>query len=142
MDSTNTFNGKYLSHSGEVAFSDITAPVICLYFSAHWCPPCRNFTPALAKLYEEWNKDEKQIEVIFVTSDRDEDSFKEYYKTMPWLALPFGDSKIKELKILCDVKGIPMLVVVSKDGLVLNSDARTIVSNYGIKAIEEMKKLY
>ena len=32
------------------------------------------------------NKDD--IEVIFVSSDRDEKSFSDYYQKMPWLALP------------------------------------------------------
>ena len=35
--------------------------VIGLYFSAHWCPPCRNFTPKLSKFYEEANKNGKVI---------------------------------------------------------------------------------
>ena len=26
--------------------------VICFYFSAHWCPPCRGFTPILKTFYE------------------------------------------------------------------------------------------
>ena len=26
--------------------------VVCIYFSAHWCPPCRAFTPVLKDFYE------------------------------------------------------------------------------------------
>ena len=26
--------------------------IVCFYFSAHWCPPCRGFTPVLKKFYE------------------------------------------------------------------------------------------
>jgi nucleoredoxin len=26
--------------------------VILVYFSAHWCPPCRAFTPVLKDFYE------------------------------------------------------------------------------------------
>ena len=25
---------------------------ICIYFSAHWCPPCRGFTPVLKDFYQ------------------------------------------------------------------------------------------
>ena len=25
---------------------------ICIYFSGHWCPPCRGFTPILKDFYE------------------------------------------------------------------------------------------
>ena len=27
-----------------------------IYFSAHWCPPCRNFTPMLAEFYNKVNE--------------------------------------------------------------------------------------
>ena len=26
--------------------------VVLIYFSAHWCPPCRGFTPILKDFYE------------------------------------------------------------------------------------------
>ena len=38
----------------------------------------------------------KGLEVIFVSSDKDEAAFKEYYESMPWLALDFSERKLKE----------------------------------------------
>lgn len=68
-----------------------------LYFSAHWCPPCRAFTPMLGEFYNNLKAAGKSLEIVFVSSDRDEAQWKEYYHSMPWLALPFEDRKRKVL---------------------------------------------
>lgn len=75
-----------------------------LYFSAHWCPPCRGFTPKLAEFYKKHHA-EKKFEIVFVSSDRTEGDFGEYYKDMPWLALPFSDRsrKVSQLKLTSSV---------------------------------------
>ena len=70
--------------------------VIGIYFSAHWCPPCRGFTPKLASVYNEIKEEGKDFEIVFVSWDRDEESFKEYHGEQPWLALPFGSSDEKD----------------------------------------------
>jgi len=103
---------------------------VALYFSAHWCPPCRGFTPKLA----EWYKDglaEKGLEVVFISSDRDEGSFKEYYGEQPWLALPFSArDKKAALSKKYKVSGIPSLVIINpEDGSTITSDGRSAVSN-------------
>ena len=77
-----------------------------IYFSAHWCPPCRGFTPQLAEFYLRNSKD-KNFEVIFVSSDRDEKSFQEYYHEMPWLALEFNQ---RDLKVYLTIKLILVLL--------------------------------
>lgn len=70
-----------------------------LYFSAHWCPPCRGFTPVLAKKYEDWKKaGANNFEIVFISSDRDEASFNDYFKEMPWLAMDFEK---RDLKVCC-----------------------------------------
>merc|ERR1711939_1243973 len=70
--------------------------VIGLYFSAHWCPPCRQFTPMLVDAYKKHLK-AKNLEVIFVSSDKSPQEFAEYYGTMPWLAIPQGDKRKEAL---------------------------------------------
>jgi thiol-disulfide isomerase/thioredoxin len=104
--------------------------VVGLYFSAHWCPPCRQFTPMLSEKYRTSYRG-KGMEVVFVSSDRDEKSFKEYAGSMPWLALPFSARGLKEsLSSKFGVRGIPMLVILDGRNLsVITTDGREQVMN-------------
>jgi len=59
----------------------------------------RAFTPQLAVWYKKFKKDspnKDNLEIVFVSSDRDESSFNEYFQEMPWLALPY---KCRDLKV-------------------------------------------
>jgi thiol-disulfide isomerase/thioredoxin len=67
------------------------------YFSAHWCGPCRSFTPELAKIYEESQSNSQPFHIIFISCDQNEESFNEYRSEMPWPAVPFNsDAVLKE----------------------------------------------
>lgn len=99
-----------------------------LYFSAHWCPPCRGFTPKLAEWYKK-DLQAKGLEVVFVSSDRDEDSFNEYYKEQPWAALPYANRDLKaQLSKKFKVQGIPSFVILDADGKVITKDGREAIS--------------
>ncbi len=50
--------------------------------------------------------------VVFCSSDSDSESFNEYYASMPWSAIPFGDSRIQKLKDAAGIQGIPTLIFV------------------------------
>jgi nucleoredoxin len=54
---------------------------------------CRAFTPQLAEWYKNFKKGPNgdKLDVVFVSSDRDEKSWKEYFAEMPWKALEFAD---------------------------------------------------
>lgn len=121
------FVGKDGASIGLEAIKDKT---LGLYFSAHWCPPCRGFTPDLAKVYEKVKAKHPNFEIVFVSSDRDENAFKEYFAEMPWLALPYSKRSEKEaLSGLFEVQGIPSLVIVdmAQGGKVINKSARASV---------------
>jgi len=97
---------------------------IGLYFSAHWCPPCKGFTPQLVKAYNEHLK-AKGLEVIFVSSDRDQKQFREYFEEMPWKAIPMGDKRKDKLSKMYEVEGIPSFVIVdAKTGATITTEAR------------------
>merc|ERR1711988_1746278 len=72
----------------------------------------------------------KGLEVVFVSSDKDEEQFKDYFKEMPWLALDFEDRKRKaQLSGMFGVRGIPALVIVDTDGSVITKEGRGALSS-------------
>jgi len=102
---------------------DINKGVKGLYFSAHWCGPCRNFTPNLVKAYKEVKATNPDFEIVFVTSDRTEEGFKSYFGEMPWAALSWDQSAEREsIEEKFGVQGIPALVMM-QDGKLLNGSA-------------------
>ena len=128
MDSKNIF--EYLPEElegkkGKVKLSEVKeSPLIGVYFSAHWCPPCRGFTPILSKFYTVSNKSKKQIEIIFVSFDRNEQGFKEYYDSMPWISFPFKNEQKIRLAKDFEINGIPALLVFDKNGKLIDYDGR------------------
>jgi len=102
------------------------ADLVGIYFSAHWCGPCRGFTPKLVTFAEMLKEEGVNFPILFASSDRDAKGFDEYFATMPWLAFPFGDARIKELNKKYEVSGIPWLVVVdAKTGELVANEADT-----------------
>jgi len=106
----------------------LNCKVLGFYFSAHWCPPCRNFTPMLSEFYKKVKGMGVDFEIIFVSSDRKENDYNSYYNEMPWLAIPFGDSRINSLKTMYEIAGIPTLIFVNpKTGELLTMEGTDIV---------------
>lgn len=117
-----------------------SAPFIGIYFSAHWCPPCRAFTPQLASFYNAVNKTKKEIEIIFVSSDQADHEFNNYYGEMPWAALPYESEDRENLNDYFNVHGIPTLIVFDNEGHLLDFNGRGTVTGSGLAAIQVWKE--
>mmetsp|Transcript_85749 Transcript_85749/g.188279 ORF Transcript_85749/g.188279 Transcript_85749/m.188279 type:complete len:159 (+) Transcript_85749:94-570(+) len=93
--------------------------VIALYFSAHWCPPCRGFTPVLKQFYEKLQAEgQTDLKVVFVSSDRSEKDMWSYMKEShgKWLTAKFGGSAHSSLGETFGIRGIPCLMVLDQAG--------------------------
>ncbi|XP_059447905.1 probable nucleoredoxin 1 [Corylus avellana] len=132
-------------NGAKIPVSDLVGKNILIYFSAHWCPPCRAFLPKLIEAYHKIKAKDDAFEVIFISSDWDQASFDEFFKGMPWLALPFGDSRKASLSRTFKVSGIPMLVAIGPSGRTVTTEARDLIMSHGANAYpftdERMKEI-
>ncbi|XP_050267750.1 probable nucleoredoxin 2 isoform X1 [Quercus robur] len=120
----------------QVPVASLVGKTVGLYFSAQWCVPCVKFIPRLISIYQKIkqmlveNGDQEDFEIVFVSNDRDQQSFDTYFNTMPWLALPFGDPTVKELAKHFDVHGIPCLIIIGPDGKTVTKQGRNLINLY------------
>merc|ERR1711974_192620 len=102
----------------------LAGKIVGVYFSAHWCPPCRGFTPVLADFYRKAQASGKKFAIVFCSSDKDAASHNAYFSEMPWYSLSFGNKHIKPLATQFGVSGIPSLIILDKNGKEITRDGR------------------
>ena len=103
----------------------------------------------LAKMYETL-KDAfpaHGLEIVFVSSDRDDHSFRQYYASMPWLAIPFETLGFYKqlLSTTYSVRGIPSLVILdslSGQVVVPNTETRQQVMQACSRGDEAIKQMF
>ncbi len=88
-----------------------------IYFSGHWCPGCREFTPQLVRWYNSFKGSHPDFELVFFSEDETAKDMDDYIKSdsMPWPALSFyrkGDGRLRKYY----PQAIPSLVLIDKDG--------------------------
>ena len=113
--------------------------VVAFYFSAHWCPPCRNFAPILKAAYDEYSEESNDIEIVFVSSDRSLEDMKEYMQTShgSWLALPYNSKLCASLKSRFNIQGIPAVIVCKNDGQVITEDGKGEIQRAGPEGMRQ-----
>jgi len=145
---------KLLNSDGtEFNANELEGKIVGLYFSAHWCPPCRGFTPQLVEKYNELVEAGLPFEIVFISSDRNEEDCAHYFSEMPWKLLAFGESAKKNS--LSDpsegfgIRGIPTLVLLDEHGQLITKEGRSVVMSipfdnwktYEADRVEKERKL-
>merc|ERR1711990_325108 len=116
--------------------------LVLYYFSAHWCPPCRRFTPMLAEFYKAASQ--LGVEIVFVSADQSEDAMFSYMKEShgDWLAVSHNSDLAEELNKKFKVEGIPTLVVVTKEGKLLTDEGdKQVTSLKPAEAVDAWKAM-
>ena len=141
-------NGKLVALRGKAALPfaapDLPqAKYIALYFSAGWCGPCHQFTPALVKFYNEMKPKYPGFEIVFMSCDMGANAMEKYMAemSMPWPALRFSAAKTDRALTKYAGPGIPSLVLLNEKGEVLSDSY--VGSNYvgPYKVMDDFKKL-
>lgn len=102
---------------------------VALYFAAGWCPMCTSFEPSLIQFREAANSSGKDVEIIYVPSDRQAADVVKRTSSMNMLSVPIGeeaDAMKRKYKIWAGAEslklgmgrrsGVPALVVLDKSG--------------------------
>lgn len=117
-----TLTDTAIDHRGEMVDPGyvLNTDYLLLYLSAHWCAPCRSFTPKLVNYYNK-NQGGHLFQVLFISSDKSEAEMKNYVKQaqMPWPAVLYHSEARNMLKLQYGGSGIPQLVLLDKKGNIL-----------------------
>jgi len=127
-----TKNGSFYNHEN---LKD--CKVFVLYFSAHWCPPCRQFTPILAQQFGIHQQNSKKSMVIFVSGDRSQQEQLNYMREAhgDWPATPCQSQLQMQLNSAFGVRGIPAVIVIkASNGEIISREGRQEIMQNGSSA--------
>ena len=115
-----------VSKDGKVEKTKVfEAPLVGLYFSALWCPPCVGFNPLMLDFYKKANIDKLNLEIIFCSLDEDEDDFNQYLQKLPFAAIDYSDPKLEDLTSAFAIETIPVLIIFDNNGNLIDVNGRT-----------------
>ena len=118
---------------------------VALYFSAGWCPMCTSFEPALKQFRQACEDSGKDVELIYVPSDRSADDAQERALKLDMLQVPFkrADELKKQHRVWAGSEalklgmgrrsGVPALVVLDCEGAEL---AFVAAESQGVRALQ------
>ena len=109
--------------------------LVMVVYSAAWWPGCTPFKTNLKEIYQTINADgAKNLQVVLISGDQNEDGFNKSTAEMPWVAVPLGGDKGQiESKVPCT--GYPTPGIINGvTGEVFDADAFGKVSEDSMNA--------
>eukprot|EP01062_Namystynia_karyoxenos_P081246 TRINITY_DN888_c0_g3_i1.p1 TRINITY_DN888_c0_g3~~TRINITY_DN888_c0_g3_i1.p1 ORF type:complete len:5328 (+),score=1998.63 TRINITY_DN888_c0_g3_i1:108-15986(+) len=113
------------THSGATRLQGC---VTALFFGGSWCQATQQFEPQLRSAYDAIKLAGHSFEAVYISMDKDEESYDQFRGPMPWLALEFGDPDGEELQDVFDVDAVPRVVILGANGTILNANATQAIS--------------
>ncbi|KAJ9708910.1 hypothetical protein PVL29_000755 [Vitis rotundifolia] len=117
-----------------VHVSELEGKFFGLYFSLSSYNACLEFTPTLVDIYEKLRVKGVSSEIVMISLDDEEESFKTNFGSKPWLALPFNKKSCEKLARYFELSALPTLVVIGPDGKTLHSNVAEAIEEHGIQA--------
>ncbi|MBT9448979.1 redoxin domain-containing protein [Akkermansia glycaniphila] len=89
------------------------------YYSASWCPPCRNLAPHSVEGYNKHIAGQDKVELISISFDQTPQAAKAWAEKekMPWVIYP--RDKAPEFAMKHAPNGIPTMKLIGPDGKVI-----------------------
>ncbi|KDO82404.1 hypothetical protein CISIN_1g008336mg [Citrus sinensis] len=122
------------SDGRKISVSDLEGKTIGLYFSMSSYKASAEFTPRLVEVYEKLKGKGESFEIVLISLDDEEESFKRDLGSMPWLALPFKDKSREKLARYFELSTLPTLVIIGPDGKTLHSNVAEAIEEHGVGA--------
>ena len=108
----------------EVNLSTMKGKVVLLDFWATWCGPCVGEIPHVKEAYEKFH--DQGFEVVGISFDKDKAKLEQFVKEngMPWPQYFDGKGWQNQYGVQFDIKSIPTMWLVGKDGNLADIHAR------------------
>jgi thiol-disulfide isomerase/thioredoxin len=108
----------------EIALSSLRGKIVLIDFWASWCGPCRKENPNVKKIYAEFHN--KGFEVFSVSLDKDKNAWMKAIADdkLTWTHVSDLGYWQSSVVPLYDIKGIPMTVLLDKEGKIVAKNLR------------------